>query len=66
MALHPLAGKPATPDMLIHPARLELEYHERAPDLGDPNQLVLFDSHQTKKYLLRQIWNICGVAGPPK
>ncbi len=42
MALHPLAGKPATPDMLINPAKLELEYHEREPDLGDPNQLVLF------------------------
>lgn len=38
----PLAGKPAPKALLIDPAKLEREYYERAPDLGDPNQLVSF------------------------
>jgi phosphoglucomutase len=42
MALHPLAGKPAPKELLIDVARLEREYHERKPDLGDPQQLVSF------------------------
>ncbi len=42
MALHPLAGKPAPADLLIDVAKLEREYHERRPDLGDPRQLVSF------------------------
>ena len=42
MAISPLAGKPATKDMLIDVARLEREYFERQPDLSDPNQLVSF------------------------
>src|SRR6201982_3282771 len=28
--------------MLVDPARLEREYYERRPDMGDPNQLVSF------------------------
>src|SRR6202050_3054104 len=42
MAISPLAGKPAPKELLIDPARLEREYFERKPDLGDPNQLVSF------------------------
>jgi phosphoglucomutase len=42
MAISPLAGKPAPKEMLIDVARLEREYFERQPDLGDPNQLVSF------------------------
>ena len=42
MAISPLAGKPAPKEMLIDPARLEREYFERSPDLGDPNQRVSF------------------------
>src|SRR6202521_6288644 len=42
MKISPLAGKPAPKDMLIDVARLEKEYFERDPDLGDPNQLVSF------------------------
>jgi phosphoglucomutase len=42
MSVHPLAGKPAPADLLIDVARLEREYHERRPDLSDPNQLVSF------------------------
>jgi phosphoglucomutase len=42
MAISPLAGKPAPKEMLIDVERLEREYFERRPDLGDPNQLVSF------------------------
>jgi phosphoglucomutase len=42
MTISPLAGKPATKEMLIDPARLEREYFARRPDLDDPGQLVSF------------------------
>src|SRR5712691_7568738 len=42
MAIASLAGKPAPKEMLIDVAQLEREYHERKPDLSDPNQRVLF------------------------
>src|SRR5215471_1022077 len=42
MAISPLAGKPAPKEMLVDLARLEREYYERLPDLGDPNQYVSF------------------------
>ena len=42
MAISPLAGKPAPPEMLIDPAQIELEYYNRKPDLNDPDQLVSF------------------------
>jgi phosphoglucomutase len=42
MAISPLAGKPAPKDLLIDVARLEGEYYQRTPDLGDPTQLVAF------------------------
>ena len=42
MAISPLAGKPAPPEMLIDPARIELEYYARRPDIHDPDQLVSF------------------------
>ena len=40
--ISPLAGKPAPKEMLIDGALLEQEYYERRPDVGDPNQLVIF------------------------
>lgn len=40
--ISPLAGKPAPQALLVDVARLEREYFERRPDLGDPNQLVSF------------------------
>jgi phosphoglucomutase len=42
MAISPLAGKPAPQAMLVDLARLEREYYERTPDLGDANQMVSF------------------------
>src|SRR5262245_15408835 len=42
MAVSPLAGKPAPADLLIDVAALQRAFHEREPDLGDPNQRVAF------------------------
>jgi phosphoglucomutase len=42
MANSPLAGKPATEEMLVDLTRLEREYYERKPDTNDPTQLVSF------------------------
>ena len=41
-AISPLAGKPATKDMLVDLARLQKEYFECRPDVNDPNQMVSF------------------------
>jgi phosphoglucomutase len=38
----PLAGKPAPKEMLIDVGRMEKEYFDHKPDVGDPNQLVSF------------------------
>jgi phosphoglucomutase len=40
--ISPLAGKPATKDMLIDVGKLERDYYEKYPDVNDPNQLVSF------------------------
>ena len=42
MALHPLAGKPAPANLLIDVPKLVRDYHERRPDVSDPEQLVSF------------------------
>jgi phosphoglucomutase len=41
-ALSPLAGKPATKELLVDVARLEKEYFDRKPDVSDRTQLVSF------------------------
>jgi phosphoglucomutase len=40
--ISPLAGKPAPREMLVDLARLERDYYERQPDVGDPDQMVSF------------------------
>ena len=40
--LSPLAGQPATKDMLVNVSQLEREYFERRPDLSDATQMVSF------------------------
>jgi phosphoglucomutase len=42
MAISPLAGKPAPPEVLVDVSRLSREYFQRKPDLSDPNQRVSF------------------------
>jgi len=41
-SISPLAGKPAPKELLVDLARLEREYFDRRPDLGDPAQMVSF------------------------
>src|SRR5262245_24016817 len=42
MAISPLAGKPAPPELLVDVAGLERAYFERRPELDDPSQRVSF------------------------
>src|SRR5262245_33656034 len=42
MALHPLAGRSAPPELLIDPARLERDYYEKRPDPADPLHAASF------------------------
>ncbi|MDQ6759642.1 MAG: phosphoglucomutase (alpha-D-glucose-1,6-bisphosphate-dependent) [Acidobacteriota bacterium] len=42
MALHPLAGQPPPPDILIDPSQLERDYYSLQPDPSDPRQQVSF------------------------
>jgi len=42
MAISPLAGKPAPPDILIDVAKLERAYFDNEPDTFNPDQLVSF------------------------
>jgi phosphoglucomutase len=41
-AISPLAGKPATKEMLVDVGRLQREYFECRPNVEDPNQMVSF------------------------
>src|SRR5215470_9794638 len=40
--ISPLAGKPATPSMLVDLSRLERVYYDRKPEMDDPTQVVAF------------------------
>jgi phosphoglucomutase len=42
LAISPLAGKPAPKEMLVDLARLEREYYQRQPDVGNRDQMVSF------------------------
>src|SRR6266516_5868970 len=42
MAISPLAGKPAPREMLVDLVRLEQEYYEHKPDVGNPDERVSF------------------------
>lgn len=42
MPTHPLAGQKVPPHLLIDVPALIRDYHQRQPDLSDPNQLVSF------------------------
>ena len=42
MAIHPQAGKPAPPDLLIDPAALQQAYYAENPDPGNPAHRVSF------------------------
>ena len=57
MAISPFAGKPATSDMLVDLAKLEREYYERKPDVGDSTQLVSFGTSGHRGSSLRGSFN---------
>ena len=57
MAISPFAGKPATSDMLVDLAKLEREYFERKPDVGDSTQLVSFGTSGHRGSSLRGSFN---------
>jgi phosphoglucomutase len=42
VTISPLAGQRAPSEMLVDLTRLEREYYARKPDMGDPNQRVIF------------------------
>jgi phosphoglucomutase len=42
MPTHPMAGKPASPDILIDPVAVAQAYYQRQPEVDDPRQLVNF------------------------
>jgi phosphoglucomutase len=80
MPLHPLAGQPAPPEILIDPQQLVSEYYARQPDPSDPEQAVVFGTsgHRgspllgsfTEAHILAMTQAICdwrrakGVDGP--
>jgi phosphoglucomutase len=53
----PMAGKPASQEMLVDVSRLEREYFERSPDIEDPNQLVSFGTSGHRGSSLRGSFN---------
>jgi phosphoglucomutase len=53
----PMAGKPASQEMLVDVTRLEREYFERLPDIEDPNQLVSFGTTGHRGSSLRDSFN---------
>ena len=57
MAISPFAGKRATSDMLVDLAKLEREYYERKPDVGDSTQLVSFGTSGHRGSSLRGSFN---------
>ncbi len=80
MPLHPLAGKPAPPELLIDPAKLVSLYYKNAPDPSNPAHLVSFgtsghrgrpaDSSFNEAHILAITQAICeyraaqGITGP--
>ena len=57
MAISPLAGKPAPKELLVDLVRLERDYYERRPDLGNPSQLVSFGTSGHRGSSLRGAFN---------
>ena len=57
MTISPLAGKPAPKTLLVDPARLEREYYEGTPDVGEPSHLVSFGTSGHRGSPLRGSFN---------
>ncbi len=57
MALSPLAGKPATPAMLVNVAKLVTAYYSHRPDPAEKSQLVEFGTSGHRGSSLRNSFN---------
>jgi phosphoglucomutase len=57
MATHPLAGKPAPPEILVNVPRLVTAYYTRRPDPDDPEQRVAFGTSGHRGSSLRNAFN---------
>lgn len=57
MSLHPLAGKPAPPDLLVNIPRLVSAYYTGRPDVTDSNQQVSFGTSGHRGSSLRCSFN---------
>ena len=55
--IHPLAGKPAPPDMLIDPDKVQKAYYARKPDPGNPAEKVAFGTSGHRGSSLRGSFN---------
>jgi phosphoglucomutase len=53
----PMAGRPASREMLVDVTRLEREYFARSPNVEDPNQLVSFGTSGHRGSSLRASFN---------
>ena len=63
VAISPLAGRPAPQELLVDLARLEREYYERRPDLGDHNQMVSFGTNGHRGSPLRGTFTEAHILG---
>ncbi|WP_437332372.1 phosphoglucomutase (alpha-D-glucose-1,6-bisphosphate-dependent) [Sorangium sp. So ce394] len=57
MALHPLAGRKAPPDVLIDPDKLRAQYYSERPDPSDPQQRVAFGTSGHRGSAARRSFN---------
>jgi phosphoglucomutase len=57
MALHPLAGKPASKELLVDIDQLRKEYYARSPDITDSTQRVSFGTSGHRGSSLRGAFN---------
>ena len=60
--ISPLAGKPAPKSLIVDLARLEREYYDRKPDVGDPTQLVAFGTSGHRGSAFRGSFNEAHIA----
>jgi phosphoglucomutase len=57
MPVHPLAGKPAPPDILVDVPRLIAAYYEHHPDPDDPSERVAFGTSGHRGSSFRNAFN---------
>ena len=57
MPIHPLAGKPAPPELLVDIDKLRKEYYARKPDMSDAAQRVSFGTSGHRGSSLRGAFN---------